>query len=197
MVIYDLSKTNKTSRTSASASLIVVVALVVYHWSVAPNVTYLAVAQQYDGAVDNVIKNRKDLVVKVNGRKRALEQSRQQYTEISGMLFTYDQAREFFGDLQAISEQTGCAVHSLNFINNSASPRGGHQQNAGVVVKSAVLTVEGVYGNIAVLMQKLRSRPQKVWLDSVRMRALDRGPDLIRCDVTITICALENEEASL
>ncbi|MGD8499106.1 MAG: hypothetical protein PVJ86_00570 [Phycisphaerales bacterium] len=197
MVVYDLSKMNRTSRNAASASFAVVVALAMYNWSVAPHATYLSAAQQYDGAVENVIKHKQDLAAKVDGKKKTLEQLRQRYAELASMLFTFDQAREFFGDLQAISEETGCAVRSLNFISGPASPGGGQQPTAGVVVKSAVLTVEGVYGNMTILMQKLRSRKQKVWIDSVRMRALGRSLDLVRCDITITICTLEHEEASL
>jgi len=197
MVLYDLSKMNRKSRTTASASLVLILVIATYNWSVAPHATYLSAAQRYESAVDNVIKNKKDLAAQVESKKRTLEKLRQRYAELAGMLFTFDQAREFFGDLQAISEETGCAVRSLNLVNSSVGAGSGQQSTAGVVVKSAVLTVEGTYGNITALMQKLRTRTQKVWIDSVRMRALDRSLDLVRCDITITICALENEEASL
>lgn len=197
MVIYNLSRMSRTSRNAASASLIVIAALAMYNWSVAPHATYLSAAQQYDGAVENVLAHKEALSAKVDGKKKTVEQLRQQYVELASTVFTFDQAREFFGDLQAISEETGCAVCSLNFINSQTGPGGSQEPTAGVAVKSAVLTVEGVYGNIAVLMQKLRSRTQKVWIDAVRIRALDRSLDRVRCDITITICALENEEASL
>ena len=196
MVVYNLSRMSRTSRNALSASLIVIAALALYRWSVAPHAMYLAAAQQYEGAVQNVIANKQALSAKVSAKEKTVEQLRRQYTELASTVFTFDQAREFFGDLQAISEESGCAVCALNFISSQAGPEA-QQPTAGVVVKSAALTVEGLYGNITTLCQKLRSRTQKVWIDAVRIRALDRSADRVRCDITITICALENEEASL
>ena len=196
MVVYNLSRMSRTSRHTVSLSLVVIAALAMYRWAVAPHATYLAAAQQYDGAVENVIAHKQALDAKVEAKRKMVERLRRQYVELASTVFTPDQAREFFGDLQAISEESGCAVCSLNFISGQTGPEG-QQPTAGVVVKSAALTVEGLYGNIAVLIQKLRSRTQKVWIDAVRIRALDRSPDRVRCDITITICALENEETSL
>lgn len=196
MVVHNLSRMSRASRNAVSLSLIVIAALAMYRWFVTPHAMYLAAAQQYDSAVENAIAHKQALSAKVDAKKKTVEHLRRQYVELASTVFTFDQAREFFGDLQAISEESGCAVCSLNFINSQTGPEG-QQPTAGMVVKSAALTVEGLYGNITVLIQKLRSRTQKVWIDAVRIRPLDRNPDRVRCDITITICSLENEEASL
>ena len=107
-----------------------------------------------------------------------------------------DKAKEFFSDLQVISEQAGCAVYSLNLSQENKGPKKHSLSNAsGIVTQSAMLSVIGTYGDLVKLVEKLQSRPQKVWLDSFKMTNLDDSSGQIRCDITITICTIQDKEA--
>ncbi len=198
MLINNLAKLSHSSRNAASISLIVIAALGMYNWIAAPHATYLLAAQQYGFVVDDIAKENKAIDNKVKIKKKKLQELQEQLVELQNTLFTPDKAREFFSDLQVISEETGCIVYSLNLINSKPNTKSGQpKQTAGVVTQSAVLSVVGVYKNIINLIQRLQARTQKVWVDSVKMRILDGTLDRARCDITITICAIENEETAL
>jgi len=199
MLVDNLAKLSRSSINAVSASLILIAALVMYNWIVAPRANYLLAAQRYEFAMDNVVKKNKTIDNRVEVKKKKLQELLEQSAQLQSTLFTFDQAREFFSDLQAISEQTGCIVYSVTLITNNPNPikDGQLQDTAGIVTKSAVLSVVGVYKNITKLIKRLQSRTQKVWIDSVKIRALDKNSDLPRCDITITICALTDKEPAL
>jgi len=199
MLVDNLTKLSRSSRNAVSASLILIAALAMYNWIVAPRTNYLSAAQRYKFVIDNVVKKNKTIDNRVNIRKKKLQELREQSAQLQGTLFTSDQAREFFSDLQAISEETGCIVYSVNLITNNPNPNkdGQLQGTAGIVTKSAVLSVVGVYKNITRLIERLQSRTQKVWIDSVNVRTLNNNSDRPRCDITITICAFTDKESAL
>ena len=199
MLVHNLAKLSRSSRNAVSASLILIAALAMYNWIVAPRTNYLLAAQRYEFVMENVVEKNTSIGNKVETRKKKLQELREQSAQLQSTLFTPEQAREFFSDLQAISEQTGCIVYSINLIANKQNPNkdGQLQDTAGIVTKSAVLNVVGVYKNITNLIKRLQSRTQKVWIDSVRLRSLDNKSDQARCDITITICALTDKESAL
>jgi len=199
MLVDNLAKLSRSSRNAVSASLVLIAAIAMYNWIVAPCADNLSAAQQYEAAMEQVVNKNKTIVNKVKIKKKKLQELNEQSAQLQSTLFTPEQAREFFSDLQAISEQTGCIVYSINLIANKQNPNkdGQLQDTAGIVTKSAVLNVVGVYKNITKLIKRLQSRTQKVWIDSVRLRSLDNKSDQARCDITITICALTDKESAL
>jgi len=206
VLIDSLAKLNSNSRNAISAVLIVIVAIAVYGWTVAPHVTHLSAVQRYESVVDDVVKKNKILSSAVKTKKKKLEQLQEQFAQLQGSLFMVDKAKEFFSDLQAISVQAGCTVYSLNLVtseqNSQDGPAEGRETTSGIVTKSAVLSVIGAYGDIIKLMEKLQAREQKVWIDSVRMTSLDspasggQASNQLKCDITITICTIPSISAS-
>lgn len=198
MLVNNLAKLSRSSRNAASASLIVIATLMMYSWIAAPHASYLSAAQRYGLVVDDIVEKNKTIDNKVKIKRKKLQELQEQNIELQNTLFTPDKAREFFSDLQAICEETGCVVYSLNLIDSKPNTKSGQpKQTAGVVTRSAVLSVVGVYKNIINLIQRLQARTQRVWVDSVKMRALDGSLDRAKCDITITICAIESKETAL
>jgi len=198
MLVDKLAKLNRSTRHTVSVSLIVIAALAMYNWLVTPHADYLSAAQGYESVMDNVVEKNKTISNIVNIKRKKLQELREKSAQLQSILFTPDQAREFFSDLQAVSEETGCVVYSLNLMTNKPSPKDRDSEDtSGIVTKSAVLSVVGVYRNIAKLMERLQARTQKVWIDSVQVRTLDYSSDRPRCDITITICALTDKETAL
>lgn len=198
MLVDKLTKLNRSTRHTVSVSLIVIAALAMYNWLVTPHADYLSAAQGYESVMDNVVEKNKTISNIVNIKRKKLQELREKSAQLQSILFTPYQAREFFSDLQAVSEETGCVVYSLNLMTNKPSPKDRDSEDtSGIVTKSAVLSVVGVYRNIAKLMEKLQARTQKVWIDSVQVRTLDYSSDRPRCDITITICVLTDKETAL
>lgn len=198
MSVKHLAKLNRSTRNATSASLIVIASLAMYSWLVTPHANYLSTAQGYESVISNLIKKNKLISNDVKVKRKKLQKLREQSAQLQSTLFTSDKAREFFSDLQAISEETGCMVYSLNLISNKPNPKDKQlEDSSGVATKSAVLSVVGVYKDIARLIKRLQARTQKVWIDPIKVRTLEYSSDRPRCDITITICVITDKENTL
>jgi hypothetical protein len=198
MLINNYAKLSHSSRNAVSASMVFIVIIAMYNWMVAPRAKYLSAAQRYGSAMDSFVNKNKVIQTRVKLKKKELEKLQEKAAKIQSTLFTPDKAREFFSDLQAIAQQTGCIVYSVNRIVNYQNPADGKlDDTAGIVTRSAVLSVVGVYKNISRLIETLQSRTEKVWIDSIKLRTLNYSSDKPRCDITITICTLADKEHAL
>ncbi len=186
MLINNLAKLNSTSRNAISAALVIIVTIAVYNWIVAPHVAHLFAVQQYESVIDDVVKKHKILSSAVRTKKKKLEQLHEQFDQLQSSLFMIDEAKEFLSDLQAISVQAGCTVYSLNLVTSEQNS----EDALDIATKNATLSVIGTYGDIVRLMERVQARPQKVWIDSVRMTSLEDGSNQLKCDITITVCTI-------
>jgi hypothetical protein len=192
MLVKHLVRLNHSTRHAVSASLIVIALLAMYQWLVAPHAAYLSVVQGYESAMTNLVNKNNLIDSKVKIKRRKLQELQEKSAQLQSTLFTSDKAREFFSDLQAISQQTGCIVQSLNMIKKN--PREKQlEDNTGIVTKSAVLSVVGLYKDIPRLIKRLQARTQKVWIDSIKVLTVEYNSDRPRCDITITICEIQDK----
>ena len=116
MLIDNLVKTGHSTRNATSASLIVIAAIAMYNWTVKPHATSLSSAKTYESVMDNLAKESKIVGTKIEIKRKKLEELRGQSEQLLSMLFTPDRAREFLSDIETISAQKGCAVHSINLL---------------------------------------------------------------------------------
>ena len=191
MLVDNLAKMSRSVRNATSASLIVIAAFAMYNWTVTPYVTSLSSAKTYESVMDNLAKESKIIATKNEIKRKNLEKLRGQSEQLLSMLFTPDQAREFFSDIEIISGQTGCVVHSINLL---TSKKRNEYEHLGIGIKSAELSVVGLYGDIAKLVGRLQSYSQKVWLDSIELRVVDYGSDTVGCSLTITIYEIVDKD---
>ena len=56
MIIGNFAKLNRSTRDSVFAALIVIAAIAMYNWIVAPHVDYLFAAQQYEFAIEKSVE---------------------------------------------------------------------------------------------------------------------------------------------
>jgi hypothetical protein len=198
MLINNVAKLSRSSRNAASASLIIITALAMYNWIVAPHTAYLIAAQQHEVVVATVARKNEHITKMVAIKRKKLEELREQSAHLLSTIFTAAKATEFFSDLQVISEQSGCTVHSLSFVGNTSELKSGHlEDSAGVVDRSAILSVIGGYSDIIKLFERLQMRSEKVWIDSVRMQTVDRRSANPQCDITLRIHTIPSKESTL
>ncbi|MDT8301023.1 MAG: hypothetical protein RQ760_06020 [Sedimentisphaerales bacterium] len=195
MLVKHLIKADRSTRYAVSASLIIIALLAMYSWLVAPHAAYLSVAHGYESAMTNLVNKNKIINSRVKVKQKKLKELQEKLTKLQSTLFTQDKAREFFSDLQAISEQAGCVVQSLNII--KSNPKDKQSNSSGIVTKSAALSVVGLYKDISRLIQRLQARTQKVWIDSIKVMTLEYASDRPRCDITITICEIQDKGDAL
>ena len=191
MLVEKFAKFGSPARSATSASLIVIAALAMYKWTVTPQSAYLSAAKGYESAMSKVIDQNKSVVRQIEIKKKQLQELRENSAQLQSVLFTADQAKEFFSDLQVISEQAGCAVNSRNLLADRIDPENEH---LGVVTRSATLSVVGVYKDVTKLLARLQARTQKVWIDSIELQVLDSSSDKAQCDLTVTICQIMDKD---
>ena len=196
MLIDNFAKLGRPLRGTVLAALIIIGAIAMYNWTVAPHTSCLFAVQRCESAISKVTSESEVIHSAIKIKQNNLEKLQTQFVEFQNTFFTPGQAKEFFSDLQAISEEVGCAVYSLNFTTNEAVSKGKKSDGVSeIVAQSAMLSIVGVYSRVAELMQKFQMRTQKVWIDSVRMEAISEDSPELKCDLKITIYTVNNEEA--
>jgi hypothetical protein len=195
MVINEFAKLSSPSRKATLASLVVIAVLLLYNQIVAPQVTYLRAAEKLELATEGIASKNTSISTTVEARKKNLQKLREQVSSFRDTLFTPEKTRQFFSDLEVISQQAGCSVTSLRFVQGKQDTD--VTEAGGVVATGAVLNVVGTYKSVTELLKRLQSRSEKVWIDSLRMQIVDYRSAHAKCDITITVYTIENEESLL
>ncbi len=195
MLIDNVAKLNSGSRNAISAVLVIITTIVLYNLVVAPHVVYLSSAKQYETVLSELVNTSKVIRSAVGIKKKKLKELSGQFANLQNALFTVKEAKEFFSDLQAVSEQAGCAVYSLNFVTGGQRSEAGQSEDAsGIAANSAVLSVIGGYNDLVKLLERLKARPQKVFIDSFKMAGHNDGSGRLRCDMTVKIYTIQDKE---
>lgn len=195
MLIDDLAKLNSGLRNAISAVLVIITTIVLYNLVVAPHVVYLSSAKQYETVLSELVNTSKVIRSAVGIKKKKLKELSGQFANLQNALFTVKESKEFFSDLQAVSEQAGCAVYSLNFVTGGQRSEAGQSEDAsGIAANSAVLSVIGGYNDLVKLLERLKARPQKVFIDSFKMAGHNDGSGRLRCDMTVKIYTIQDKE---
>lgn len=193
MLVENLAKLSHSNRNATAASLIVIAAFAMYNWVVTPHAANLSSAKAYESVMDNMAKESKIVATKVEIKRKMLEKLREQSEQVLNTLFTPDQAREFFSDIEVISVETGCAVDGINFVDHDQKSE---YRDMGIRIRSAELNVVGLYTDIARLIRRLQTRSQTVWFDAVKLRSIDYSSDKVGCSLTVTICEIVDKDTS-
>ncbi|MHC4387004.1 MAG: hypothetical protein ACYS8I_16875 [Planctomycetota bacterium] len=195
MVINEFAKLSSPSRKATLASLVVIAVLLLYNQIVAPQVTYLRAAEKLELATEGIASKNTSISTTVEASKKDLQKLREQVSSFRDTLFTPEKTRQFFSDLEVISQQAGCSVTSLRFVQGRQDTE--VTDASGVVATGAVLNVVGTYKSVTELLKRLQSRSEEVWIDSLRMQIVDYRSAHAKCDITITVYTIEHEENSL
>jgi hypothetical protein len=171
-----------------------------YNWIVAPHVTYLFAAQGHESAVSKAVEKNKVIAREVEAKTKKLEELYEQFAKSRSALFAPDEATAFFSDLQAVAEETGCTVNSLNLV--VSGPSSGNKQKQsedtpGIVANGAILAVSGQYDSIFKLVEKLQNHAKKIWLDSFKIETINSDSAQLKCDMTITVYTIQDKGAAL
>jgi Tfp pilus assembly protein PilO len=189
MLINNLANLNRSTRTTLFSALIVIASIAMYDWIVAPHVTCLSASQQYESVVSSAVEKNKAVARDIETKTKKLEELHQQLVMSRGLLFTHNEAEEFFSNLQTVAEGTGCTVHALSLVGNKSSSQDTRkaEETSGITANSATVTVSGHYNNIFAFVEKLQNSAKKIWLDSFDMTVVDFSSGQLECSMTITI----------
>lgn len=199
MLIDNFVNLNRSTKTTVYTALIIIAAIAMYDWIVAPHVASLSASQRYESVVSSVVKKNKAVALEVEAKTKKLEELYQQLAASKSFLFAHEEAKAFFSDLQAVAEEAGCKVNSLNLVGDKPSSRDKRktEDTSGIIANRATLTVSGRYNSIFALVEKLQNHAKKVWLDSLEMKIIDFSAGQIECSMTVTVYTIQDKGAAL
>jgi hypothetical protein len=193
--VTPLNSYTKLTYSSKNAVLVVACCIAVvafYNHFVAPHRNCLRAAQTYETLAATLESKNRIITGHVRTKKEELQQMQHKLQLIDASLFDEVKAKQFFfSGVQAAAEQTNCIVNSLKFPQDRKRDSTSRPSQA-VEASRMTLSVTGGYRNIVALINKLQDRPERVWIDSLRIKSAASG--LLRCDMTITIYVVPSKE---
>ena len=197
MLVEKLSKLSSSSRNALSAALVLIAAVAMYRWLVAPHVTYLFAVQRYEPILQDVAQKKQNLRNSVTVKRKRLVDLEEEFSNVVGEFFTSEQAGAFFAEIPDIAGREGCPVSAVSFQPAQAGPTLRYGGKVLVIrSRAASLTVTGQYNSVMALLGALGDRQQRVWVDSLRMELSDVTTGILRCTISISIHTIEDQEVS-
>ena len=176
-------------------SLVIIGAIGLYNRVIAPHRNFLQAAQKYEEATDNLTKKKQTIGNNLKIRQKKLESLEEKLNSGFEMLFEFFEAKDFFNNIQAVSEEAGCNMHSLTFTQaDMESDIKDPNSNVHITAKGVKLTVLGGYDNITTLMNKLQENSKYVRIESVKIYSDSSFPGYLKCDMSVTIYIISRKE---
>lgn len=196
---YRIRTFSQRQEAAAGGALVAIFAFAAYSWLVAPHVVSLRASEQYERTAGVCAEKSGEINQRLQTERTRLQELAAQYARFSNQAFRPNKAEEFLSDLEAFCAQTGCVMASLSHIHNGSRRsvrESGETSRSLFIHRSVALTVHAPYGNIIGLIEKLQARPQKVWIDAMRIGPSDLGPGRVVCDLVVTIYVNLDKESS-
>jgi hypothetical protein len=198
MLIDNISRLNRSSQNSIFAAIFVIAAIAMYQWIFNPHVDYLYASQRYDSTLNKYLERNKAINLEIKTKTEKIQTLSKQLSEAMNLVFTPEEARVFFGNLQNTLANTGCTVHTMNLIGEKSKKGKKLPDDASEIMpNNATLSISGPYKSIIALIDKLQKHNPKIWIDSFQIEITDQNSGWLKCDMTITIFTVQDKEAGL
>ena len=178
-----------------SVALIATAAIAGYGWLLSPHLAYLRAVQEYEPCVQDMTVRKSDVSAALGTNRRRFEIVSGELQTLQARFFTMTQATAFFSELETLAAENGCTVTSVHFaFENGVPDNGASAPKPVIAVHRATLTVLGQYNDLIGWFERLQHRSQAVWVDSCRMELADVRTGRLKCNVTVGISVLDEEE---
>lgn len=195
MLMDKVGKINTNTKIFVSVSTVMLVAIAMYNWAISPQTSYLQAAQRYETMMSDA--GEKTTVIKngIDDKKKELERLHEEIAATKDSFFTLKTSREFFSDIDPISNQSGCMIESLTFMPSSkVSSDEDTEMDSGISEKRAALVFTGRYENIIKFLRRLSGYSQQIMVNDLVIESLRSGEKRLVCHMTITIYLIEEKE---
>jgi len=194
MLSKNWTKLTPSPRNIAFAAFVLMGTIAVYNRVVAPHANYVLAAQRYESVADKLTKENQAIIDNVKIKKKKLEGLEEKLEQMRTNLFEPIEAKEFFSDIEVMSEGANCTIYSLDISQRRSALKAERSGARGYITSNhAKLSVVGSYRNIVVLMNKLQGSPRQVWIDSVSIKPISDSSEQLKCDITIVIYTTEEK----
>jgi len=170
--------------------------LVLHNNVVSLHMASLRASQQYERATSARIKKEMAVNNALKAKEVELRNVLADYALCENVLFSADEAQEFFDALGTACMEVGCTVKSVDYSDQkhdvATNAPEGHLM---IISRTAELQVLGGYSSVVDFVETLERQSHKVWIDKLNLsvRRSDRGS--IRCHLMLTVYMTENKES--
>lgn len=195
MLLGNLTKSTCSSRNLVLTTLVLIEAIAVYNWVVAPHTNYLLAAQRYESVAGELAKKNQIISNNVPIKEKELKDLKEEFERIHTRLFDPAEARKFFSDVQTMLKKASYVTYSLDFSPADSAPASNlSEADSFITANRARLSVVGNFGNIVALMNKLQDGLKQVWINPVSIKSIGGSSGHLKCDATITVYVIHNKE---
>ena len=206
MLLNAFAKSSRSSRIAFSAAIIAITAVAAYNWMVSPHTKYLHAVQQYKLMTSDIARKNQIIKAREAIKKKEIEKLRTELANTQTSLFTPDEAKRFFGSIEACCKEANCMIYSINFLSGNLnvlsvpaasqkrSKTAGVENSKAIAENNAAVSFVGSYSNIISFLAKLVNRPQKVLVRSLKIFASRDEFYPLGCEVMITIYTVRDKE---
>ncbi|MBW8040627.1 MAG: hypothetical protein FVQ85_11560 [Planctomycetes bacterium] len=188
-------KSIRSSRNVLLAALVIIGAITIYNWFVAPPANYLWAVQRYNSVAGDLAKKNQLISKNIAIKKNKFGELHEKFKHVHTKLFDPIKAKGFFSDIQVVSEEANCVVLSLKFSSTASMLKADpSEKNSYITAQRANLTAKGTYVDITALMNKLQDRLEQVRIDSISIKTTRGNSGQLICDMNITIYVMQNKE---
>jgi len=193
-----LIKSSWSSKIIISITIVAIVSMAAYNWIVSPLTTYLHASQLHETVMNSARQRAARIESQMGMKQVELEKAENEMFELQSRFFTAKRAKEFFLDLEPISVETGCDVHSFEFVKNNGKRKTNADDNYGVIAKSAEISFTGGYDNIIKFLKRLGSCPERFSINQINIEpAGDNQSVGLMCQMTVTVYTLQEKEITV
>ncbi|MCF7974376.1 MAG: hypothetical protein K9N55_11215 [Phycisphaerae bacterium] len=195
MLIDRMTQLDKSSRLAVYAACLVVCIVALYGAIVSPHLQYLQAVQNYEPAIDKMIEKQVDISNTLVGRKKVLEDVRQQFDVIGFTVFSAEQKKVFLASLETLAEEFTCSIAKMDSSSDKSQIVIGEISDPTYVQSvETTLSVLGEYNQLALFMDALQHQDHQVWLTSVDIEMMNNQERVLKCDITIKLLVLQEKK---
>ena len=193
MLVEKLTQIERSHRRVLLIAIAVIAVFGLYRLILAPHTSQLLAAQRYNSSLDAAIHKAQLMSTDMEEKKTKIEELSKESDRLRNQLFTQNEARRFLASLSSVATQSGCAVLSVNTVQDAQ--RNTQGDLPAIAPKKSMVTIMGGYNGITGFLGALQNYERKVWIDSVKIDA--GGAGKLKCQVILTLYCIERVENTL
>jgi hypothetical protein len=128
-------------------------------------------------------------------KQKKLGELTERFNSAKQEFFDVESAKVFMASIQMQAEQNRCFVETLRFA-PARQIAVKDPNNIDIKEYQVSLGVIGQYIDIVMLLNSLQNRPEKVWLDNIRLQLKDQANGWLVCDVEMSLYTLKIMEST-